>query len=352
MALVLLVAGLIGCSRARSTEAVRPGGTEVASSSPHLEPAGTPMRDGLVVPHGAHLAGAVFVERDDVVERNPAPTTSIGPKAASILPWEALLTVEGDPFAAWDDLVAQLRRTLHVAMPGSPDSCLWTSATPGTEAPPKVVALAPPPSGTDGIICEAGAGRGDHGRVQWLMLTMIGEHDRKPLTIHVQSRWSTGSRAPRPTALAASLVRHGRAGEDIPDPGSGPMPAGKAEQVPTFPPQPHAGPGQPFGTAVNCFVTDAYRMRVPEGGSLVATSDFGELAVVAVDDLDAALADVRLQVEGPTRDPTSEVERWRLDLPSGRRVVHYGHAVLAGGGFCGFTRSRDGRYLLVTLNAD
>ena len=68
--------------------------------------------------------------------------------------------------------------------------------------------------------------------------------------------------------------------------------------------------------------------------------------------LDAALADVRLQVEGPTRDPTSEVERWRLDLPSGRRVVHYGHAVLAGGGFCGFTSSRDGRYLLVTLNAD
>ena len=366
-AVLLVTVALIGCSSTQDTVAVRPDTTDQAQPSPDLKPPGTPMIDGLVVPEGTQLAGAVFVESDAFAKREAVSVEVIEPTPDSVYPWEALLTVDGDPFKAWDDLAGQIRDTYQVEMPGSAHSCMWALANDrprvegiattveqeAEEARSQVVAFVSPPPYTVGIECHATAGRSKQGRTQRFSLSMTGERDSKPLTIHAASAWFPGAMPEVvPTAWAMSLYVRRSDGKTTERPGPDPMPAGKADQLPTFPDQEQAGPGEAFGTEVNCFITNASRMRVPDGGRFVASAGVGDLAVVAVDDLDAALEDFRLQIEGPTLDPSSEIGRWRERIPSGETITYYGHAVAVGGGYCGFYSSPDGKYVLVTLTGD
>ena len=68
-AVLLVTVALIGCSSTQDTVAGRPDTTDQAQPSQDLKPPVTPMLDGLVVPDGTQLAGAVFVESDACAKR-------------------------------------------------------------------------------------------------------------------------------------------------------------------------------------------------------------------------------------------------------------------------------------------
>ena len=109
-----------------------------------LSPPGTPLTAGLEVPVGTQLVGPIFSRVP--YEGSPA-TTQL-----------AVLRVDGDPFAAWDDLAAQAQDG-GVRMPKS-SICEWqsTTADPVTHAPyPDVPVPSSRPDHANAMGCEAAA---------------------------------------------------------------------------------------------------------------------------------------------------------------------------------------------------
>lgn len=99
-----------------------------------------------MVPDGAHLAGSVFGDTSPAVN-DPG--------------WSALLTVDDDPFAVFDDVSAQLR-DLGVPMPGTGASCLWQGRDDvGNDfAPLQAVAAGDPGGAITALDCAAIANHG------------------------------------------------------------------------------------------------------------------------------------------------------------------------------------------------
>jgi hypothetical protein len=71
-----------------------------------------------------------------------------------------------------------------------------------------------------------------------------------------------------------------------------------------------------------------------------------------VDDLEAAIADLVLQLEGG--DPAAEQDSLRQDLTlqSGQTVVRVSHEVGGGGGLCHLLSSPDGTLLRIVHHGD
>jgi hypothetical protein len=352
-----------------------------------LQPAGSDLADGLVVPEGTRLAGAVFARPSEVQSGDD---------------WTAHLVIDGDPFAAWDDVAGELRDGDQAApMSGSADACTWTiaddavlepdagndgaggGATPGEpvdggavaprstssatgDAPtttqptvdPYVEATAiiadAPIDEVDGLECSASASSTKGMPRTYTVQLRSGGH--WPATLTIESRAEApGSPAAEPSAWRLSLERQaGPGGSPTPAPGPEPVPAGAADHVPDPPAQDDPGAGDPFGTEVNCFVGKGYEQLVlPPGASYVAGGFLsGQDSVLAVDDAEAAIADIQRQTagDGTSEDGPGTIEQ--LDLSDGRAVTEFRFGVSAGGGACGARSSPDGRFLVVSVHGD
>lgn len=334
---------------------------------------GSEIADGLVVPEGARMAGTVFAR--------PGATDGVDD-------WSAYLVVDGDPFAVWDDLAAQLRNGgTATEMAGSADACTWMLADdavipgegaplepmpvqtdPGapvttTEPPPAVdpylaaitITAAAPTTEIDGVECSAAATTtaADGGAAKrTTMLLRAGA--RWPATVTIESSGGDQVSSP-PTAARTSLERQARQGGG-PDlvPGPDPVPEGAAAHVPEWAEQPAPEAGGRFGTEVNCFVGKGYEQLVlPPGASFVAGSfDEGSVSILQVDDVEAAVADIQEQTagDGTSEDGAGTVES--LPLADGGEVTDFSFGISAGGGGCGATSSADGRFLLVSVHGD
>ena len=109
-----------------------------------------------------------------------------------------------------------------------------------------------------------------------------------------------------------------------------------------------AGAGEPFGSEINCLARGYDRLVVPPSARVLALGDrlgSGDyVAVLAVDDAEAALRDLADQMEGePPRD---------VDAVGGGRIWRLDNSVEAGGGSCAVTASPDGHALLVEPHSD
>lgn len=358
VAVALLLAA--GCGGSDGGSAGGSDRSEGGSAADDVLPAGTELDDGLVVPEGARLAGTVFRRpTPGLVPAGPPPTVdpsepvpetitppelgtttappTTAPTTASTPPfvdtareaWEALLVVDGDPFAVWDDLAAQVRR-LGPEVDGSAAACRWWVGPSGAVAP---VADGPPDGEVDHLTCETGASGGE--RHVHLSLGWGGTH---PGTIEITVRPHDGPPSTLPGAGVDPTATVDDATRDLlPEPG------------PTEDPQ----PGDLFGGWGNC-MTGESRLVLPEDAALVATSGGGDGAsVLAVDDVQAAMeALLTTSADGPDASSFVAGEVAEQPLAGGGTVLAVGFSVSAGGGACDLLGSPDGRHLLVTMHSD
>lgn len=405
---VVALGAVVGCGDGSDDAAGRqeptPSTTNLGDPASHLQGPRSPIADGLVVPTGAKLAGEAFreVPRDLSDEESgltaPAPGTSVDD-----LPWEALLVIDGDPFAVFDDLAGQIRGdAIGLPMPGTADSCIWVVADPGPSDPgegpvagmgepvevtpeptsaggaapsggptegfqsdgqgeiemaelrAEIVAESPPPDDVTGVSCQASVEVAEPGGSRRIELELSAD-DRVPATITVRGSHSDQAPiAPGATAQVTTKIGQTTSSGVGPEPGPDRVPAGKANDLPVFAGQPVGAAGDAFGPDVNCFIEGGYRrMQVPVGAVLVGGGwDGGAVSVLAVDDAEAVTAAIARQVEGPSRSPDSEISRDDYELADGRTISQYSHAVAAGGGGCSVTTSPDGRYLRVSAHGD
>ena len=282
---------------------------------------GTPLAGGLVVPPGMRLIGPVF----------PSPSQVGGDERGFV----ALLAVEGDPFAAWDDLARQAR-DLGAPLPSS-GSCAWHDirTEQGGLLESEFVDQ-PRPDGAETMECVGGGygptpGGGSisvNARLWWW-----AEGAELGLEVSVgegaYSR-SYGSTDDDPGPAPASAVAH--------------LPARQEPIVPDV--------GEPFGLETNCFESGYDRLRVPPGARVVGGGTvpvLGSFAVVlAVSDPHAVLQHIAQQLDpnGPDAGDGSVTIK-KVDLPDGPVWVLNGD-VMAGGGSCQMWSSPDGHAILVT----
>lgn len=380
-AVVVLVVGavLAGCGGTDRSVSRGSSSTDGAGPVAGLEPPGTDMADGLVVPKGARLAGAVFATPSEVAAHDD---------------WSAHLVIDGDPFTAWDDLAAQFRGLggdRSAAIAGSEDACVWTwrddapgpggkvtgapietsdgsasgapsTALTTTEAAPVVdpylaavtITDQPPAAEVDGVECHAVARAAGSKGVRYALDLVAGR--RWPATFSIDAAWVEGYPASAPTAFRTTLeVQSSKGGGVDPIPGPGRVPAAAAEHVPAVLAQEAPKAGGPFGTEVNCFAEKpGYdHIRLPEGARFVAGSFLlGASSVISVADASTAIADIRRQTagDGTSEDGTGTLRT--LDLASGGSVTRFAFSVGAGGGSCSATSSPDGRFVLVSVHGD
>lgn len=396
--LALFGAGLVGCSNDGGSTVDTADGDQQTSGSAEeaadeataqevLQPPGSPIVEGLVVPDGAHLAGEVF--------REPFWGSSGGgaipfPPEAEV--WTAYLVVDDDPFAVFDDVAAQLRAGPAPQMPGAADGCLWIAPWPESTAPRGESAVATDPT-TDPSPVEVPDERAEvRRRLLSSPQPLTGSPERSARRGHRDRPKRRTARPPPPDARstsrsarttrsvgrhrdrfvvrAAHALRPGHRVRQLPPPpGPGPGP-GPVER--TARPRPSsfrcvgapaaattgraAVPGDRFGTEANCFAGRGYgyqQFRLPEGAAVVADRIGGAQSTLLVaDDAATALADLRDQME---RDPADEMSSPHLDeqtVSTGERVVRYSHSVLAGGGACDITVAPGGRLLRIDRHSD
>ena len=334
-----------------------PGSTSASTAVPARQPAGSPLDDGLVVPPGATLAGAVFRDAryDGIVADR----------------WTAHLVIEGDPFVAWDDLALQLLESeAAVPMPGSRDACTWAYKSPGEIATGQIgaptggypeaeqtaadleITAAPPNGEVWGIVCSATA----------VVEVAGGTEQGYAMELRAGELWPATLLLDRlgPDLLSGAASVAGRVGPGSPvpgDPGRDTVPAAALQHLPDAPAQPDPSPGEPFGSIVNCFAQGSRNgdglVVLPEGASVVGDGwSNGSVSVIAVGDPAGALADLRRQFEGDGTDGSSAVEQEQIELPGGGTATRYSHEVSAGGGACAVLASPDGRFLRIARYAD
>ncbi|WP_426572491.1 hypothetical protein [Aquihabitans sp. McL0605] len=354
LVLAVMLSGLLAGCGSGSSGAASSGAASGGPAAPKGSPGGAPLADGLKVPAGAALAGSLFWE--------PFSASIGGSTEADT--WTALMTIDGDPFAAWDDLAAQIRALDGApAMPGSADSCTWTYAggTFPDDAGPKsgdeiLAALAvrdQRPRGAIGVACSAQAPAGGPKATSAFSMSLQTD-DRVPPTLALV-RGPTLGPVGEASSYLTSLVRQT---QNSPDPaaipGPEPVPAGAAAWLPDPVPQPTAKPGQQFGSEVNCFESTGYAKTVlPAGATLVGDGwDNGSTSVVAAEDVDAAFADLLAQFQvGPSGVAGDTVDS-TFHLPSGETFRSIEHSVPAGGGSCSALASPDGRFIRISRHAD
>ena len=323
---VLCLATLAGCGGDGGTES---SGAPSPSSAPDPgAEAGASLMAGLTAPEGTSLVGATF--------ERPA---SDGPAAADTY---AVLTVDGDPFAAWDDLAAQ-SRALGMPLPGS-GVCQWFPGPldqAGAGASP-VPASSPRPDGFDTLWCGANAYAGEAGG----NLTVYAQLEASP----------AGAELGVQVGVEAQVAESSQEPRSYPEIDPGPAAESARADVPEVRPAPPPGVGEPFGRENNCFEAGYDRLEVPPGARLVGggtariVDDFA--AVLAVDDAEAALDDLAAQLD-PTGPEAGDavIDVGQVDAPGGR-IWQLSGSVSAGGGSCWVTSTPDGALLLVTTHSD
>ena len=312
----MMAAGLVGAAACGEGD---PG--------PGLSPPGTPLAAGLEVPVGTQLVGPVFLRTD----RTGLPRAGAG--------HVAVLQIDGDPFAAWDDLAGQAQ-DLGLPIPGS-GVCAWRRASNLADLPPTPlewpVAMARPDL-ADTLDCQAVA-RGPVPDGDQLMVDMRLWWWAAGAELHVEISESGMDEPPF----------------SYPETEAGPAPAAAADQLPEREPQPSVDVGDPIGRENNCFETGYDQLTLPGGARLVGGGNTPGLydfaAVLAVDDAEAVLRRLRDQLDGPDKsdgDHGLSEER----LADGRTIWALGGGGSTGGGACSMWSSPDGTALIVTTSSD
>ncbi|RBY85170.1 hypothetical protein [Blastococcus sp. TF02A-26] len=294
-------------------------GEAAAPASVGLSPPGTPLVGGLVVPVGTHLVGPVFPDLPHPLARYDRQV--------------AVLQIDGDPFAAWDDLAGQAQDMgLPVAASGV---CTWLDsrylATPVT---------GPAPATTAALDCRGGG----HRSLQ----------DGPGVGIAMRMWWWDAGAELHVDYFEGDLGDLFSGGPTTGDPG--PAPATAADRLPKRDAPVAVEIGEPFGRENNCFESGYDRLTLPAGARLVgggttpgSTGDFA--AVLAVEDPRAVLGALRDQLDGPD----SSFGNYGLDevaLADGTLVWSLTGGVEAGGGGCSMWSSPDGTAVLVTTSSD
>lgn len=354
------VAGLLaaGCGGGGSDAAVSSGdGSTTTSAVAGLQAPGAEIGGGLVVPEGAQLAGAAFPWADEQLDASGS---------------DAHLVIDGDPFAVWDALAAQLRE-LHpdAPFPGSADSCAWrweervedggrVVTLDGTDEDDQLseqerldrqrVTADAPPGTLAGVECYASASYATEAGLERTGLQLAAGADRHAsLAIDVMA--DAYDTEPGTTAQLASVAAQLSPTGEVPPPSLEAVPAGAADHVPASLPSGPVGEGDPFGSEVNCFSGSGYtRTLLPAGATWVADLGYGDVSVLAVDDPRAVIEALQGQFESGGPDESSGIRTVELD--DGASILTYAHSVSAGGGGCSVRSSPDGRYLRVERNAD
>ena len=332
MVLAAVLAGASAC--AGDSDAVSaPGGGD--PTTVELSPPGTPLTAGLVVPVGARLIGPVFPR--------PVDQTTLPGDAVARTGTIAVLQLDGDPFAAWDDLAGQAR-AIGVPIAGS-DICLWRitsaavmGANPDTN--PETPVSAARPDAADTLECLAAAD-GQLSDGSGVMVTMRLWWWAAGADLHVD-------------------VLEGEVGDSdfvwpvTGDPG--PAPATAAAQLPERDAPSAVDAGEPFGRENNCFESGHDRLTLPSGARLVGggttpgyTHDFA--AVLAVDDPEAVLGALRDQLDGPDSSD-GHYGLGQRPLADDTPVWSLTGGVDAGGGGCAMWSSPDGTAVVVTTSSD
>ncbi len=317
VALLAAACGSSGTSSAPTATVLRP---DVG-----LLPPGTELAPGFVVPVGAQLIGPVF----------PRPEAPIADTTSRV----AVLQVDGNPFAAWDDLADQATAA-GAAMPHS-GVCQWLASAPGPNGivPPSASVSMPRRPDADVLVCDA-AGRG-------------ASADHRLLNVQVRLWWwaagaeigieiSDGDNPAEPSAFPD--VDPGRAPASAVDE----LPPRAAASLPTV--------GQPFGLENNCFERGYDRLVVPRGARVVGggttpgLADFA--AVLAVSDAKAVLEALLAQLDRPeTTGGSFTLEEVPLAGDAGSAWQLSG-GIEDGGGGCSMWASPDGHAVLVTTHSD
>jgi hypothetical protein len=277
------------------------------------------LMEGLVAPTGTRLVGDVF-ERPWGDEVTNVSTV-------------AVLTVDGDPFAAWDDLAGQIR-DLGAPFPGS-GACAWLEQGDSGSTPVRSVAE-PAPAGADGVTC-AGSATAAGGAVSFLAELWVSPDGAE-------------------LGVETLPAEPGSEAQSYPEVGTGAAPAGAADRLPPVEQPALPRVGEPFGRENNCFESGYERFTVPEGAEVVGGGNAPVLedfaAVLAVDDAPAVLEALAGQLDptGPsTGDAAIDVRQARVP---GGQVWELTGSVSAGGGACGIWSSPDGKLLLVMTHSD
>lgn len=290
---------------------------------------GTDLGDGLVVPEGAHLAGTPFDAPDEGADR-----------------WTAILTLDRDPFGVFDALADQVRKVVDAPMPGSSDSCYWLS-TAGSGKPERIGT--DDPSGDDGISCNAIASAAAEGHLVAYEVTLEWNDDEPGYAELTRQPWPAdlGPVAEGAQALSIAAWDDGMY-SDLAAPTTASVPAAASAHL-VMPDDPNVliGPeaGEPFGPTVHCFARGDARFEAPPGTRGVVALRYQ--AVLAVDDVSAAIADLKRQLEAPELDRLSETDSAPLVLADGTEISRYSHGISAGGDGCSVQGSADGHHLRV-----
>jgi len=301
-------------------------------SEAELSPPGTPLAAGLEVPVGTQLIGPVFPRPsgDSATDQGPSQRSN------SV----AVMRVDGDPFAAWDDLAGQARALgLQMAASGV---CEWHRARPLAEVP------SAPTSGpvekarpdlADTLDCQAVA----RGPLPDGTQVMVGMR---------LWWWDTGAE------LYVDISEGGMPEPPYAYPGTdpGPAPATALDQLPEREPQPSVDVGDPIGSENNCFEAGYGQLTLPDGARLLGGGttpglyvDFA--AVLAVDDAESVLGRLEDQLDDPD-DSGGDYGIREERLADGSPIWVLSGAVGAGGGVCAMWSSPDGTAVLVTTTGD
>jgi hypothetical protein len=344
---------------------------------------GRPLADGLTVPAGTWLAGGVFWKPGYVSQAEseappssstsastvsspssqPDGTTSSPSSPATSEPlsggvqepdtWHAYLVIDGDPFEAYDELAAQLRDRVGAPVAGTAQSCIWRTAE-WEERPP--VVLEPAPSGIEGLECSAFASAepdGSGGQEYRLELAWW-ERETPMLTVSRSDPMAASN--PGPDALAPFPEYPTSTFDPERDwtPGTERVPSEATAHLPEAAAPSTAKVGEAFGYDA-CF-GDEGRFRVPREARLIADLQYagypraGPVSVLAVDDVDAALAELEAHF-GVPGDHDRPV-RGERKLQSGETVKTLSRGISAGGGVCSALSSPDGKYLEIAYYND
>ncbi len=299
---------------------------------PGLSSPGTPLAAGLEVPVGTQLVGPVFLR--------PLSNSAVEPGSPQRSGAVAVMQVDGDPFAAWDDLAGQARALgLPIASSGV---CEWHRARPLAEVP-----SAP----TGGPVEEA---RPDLADTLDCQATARGPlPDGTQVEVGMRLWWWDAGAELHVEITEGGTVEPPYA---YPETDPGPAPATALDQLPERDPQPSVDVGDPFGRENNCFEAGYDRLTLPDGARLVGGGttpglyvDFA--AVLAVDDAEAVLGELRQQMDDPDMSD-GDYGVTEESLADGGTVWVLSGGVSAGGGGCSMWSSPDGTAVLVTTSSD
>lgn len=311
------VAMLSGCSSERPSSRSPKASTSTTSFGPDvaLSPPGSFLAQGLVVPAGSRLIGPVFQE----------PLTGPGEGITKI----AILQIDDDPFAVWDDIAAQARR-LGAALPGS--------GVCRRQSPEGAVLAEYSGDEVHSLACGASAGGTSAGG--------------RGVSINADLWWwASGAEmsvkiSDTDTPIAAFMY-------PATDPGRAPSRA--AARLPARTTGLLPDVGEAFGRNTDCFEGADSRLRVPTGARLIGggttpiLEDFA--AVLAVVDARSVLEALRSQLDDPDVPGGSYTIRSE-QLPDGKAIWMLDGTANDGGGSCWMRSSPDGAAVLVTAHGD